>query len=196
MISLVMPIDSAPSRRHAATFYENQESLVTTVAGFIRQGLVSGEPALVIATAEHREAIEIRLQIGFIDVAARKRAGDLVIVDAEELMGTFMIGGSPDPAAFERNVGAFMNQMQRGRARTSVRAYGEIVNVLWQAGSTEAAVKVEMLWNKLASSFDFSLLCGYAMGNFFKEAEGLADVCRLHTHVSHVASGGIDPVVH
>lgn len=34
----------------------------------------------------------------------------------------------------------------------------------------------------LANSHDFSLLCSYAMGNFYKDAS-IDDVCRQHTHV-------------
>jgi hypothetical protein len=30
--------------------------------------------------------------------------------------------------------------------------------------------QVEMLWNRLANIHDFSLLCGYSMGNFYKDA--------------------------
>ena len=45
-----------------------------------------------------------------------------------------------------------------------------------------AAIKLEMLWNHLANTHDFSLLCGYAMGNFYKDAT-IDDVCRHHTHV-------------
>lgn len=39
-----------------------------------------------------------------------------------------------------------------------------------------------MLWNQLALTHDFSLLCGYAMGNFYKDA-AVEDICRQHSHV-------------
>ena len=45
-----------------------------------------------------------------------------------------------------------------------------------------AAIKLEMLWNLLANTHDFSLLCGYAMGQFYKDAT-IDEVCRHHTHV-------------
>ena len=48
----------------------------------------------------------------------------------------------------------------------------------------EAAIKVEILWNKLADKFSFALLCGYAMGNFYKQAKQLEDICALHTYVT------------
>jgi hypothetical protein len=38
------------------------------------------------------------------------------------------------------------------------------------------------MWNDLAKTHTFSLLCGYCVGNFYKEA-GRQDVCDQHTHV-------------
>ena len=42
---------------------------------------------------------------------------------------------------------------------------------------------VEMLWNKLALKYGFALLCGYSMGNFYKQADRIEAVCRHHSHV-------------
>jgi hypothetical protein len=39
-----------------------------------------------------------------------------------------------------------------------------------------------MLWNDLARTFNFSLVCGYSMGNFYKDA-AVEEICRLHTHI-------------
>lgn len=71
----------------------------------------------------------------------------------------------------------------RGRERTPVRAYAEMVDVLWKQGKTEAAVRLEVLWNELASTHVFSLLCGYAIGSFYKQTQQYEEVRSLHTHV-------------
>lgn len=44
---------------------------------------------------------------------------------------------------------------------------------------------VEVLWNDLATRYSFALLCGYAMGSFYKETatRGYEHVCSQHTHV-------------
>jgi hypothetical protein len=57
-----------------------------------------------------------------------------------------------------------------------------MVDVLWQDGLTAAAIRLEMLWNQLAMTHDFSLLCGYSMGSFYKDA-GMRDICAQHSHV-------------
>jgi hypothetical protein len=181
------PVAGAPQphvHHHAVQFYGSEESLFTTVAGFLGEGLVSLQPAVVIATPPHRLAIEEHLCGRLIDCVQARRNGDLVMLDAEELLGQFMIGDEPNAELFEQNVGIVVKQMLDGRGRTVVRAYGEMVDVLWKRGRSEAAIKVEILWNKLADKYSFALLCGYAMGNFYKQAKQLEDICSLHTHVT------------
>jgi MEDS: MEthanogen/methylotroph, DcmR Sensory domain len=179
------PVAPAPIlHRHAVQFYGNEESLFTTVAGFLGEGLVSREPAIIIATPEHCAAIERHLRGRLIDCNQARRNGDLVMLDAEEMLGQFMIGDVPDPELFEETVGLVVQQMLDGRGRIVVRAYGEMVDVLWKEGRTESAIKLEILWNKLALKYSFALLCGYAMGNFYKQPKQLDEVCAQHTHVT------------
>jgi hypothetical protein len=168
---------------HAVQFYGNKDSLFTTVAGFLGEGLVAEQPTIVIATEAHRQAILARLRERFIDVELAQRCRDLVLIDAEEMLDQFMTDDMPDPGLFEDHVGGLIDRSLEGRPRTVVRAYGEMVDVLWQAGRPDAAIRLEMLWNKLARSRGFALLCGYSMGNFYKKAEQFQAVCDLHTHV-------------
>jgi hypothetical protein len=169
---------------HAVQFYTDDVDLYKTVAAFIAEGLVNGQPAVTIMTREHAANIEKTLRTKFIDIDEARRLGDLVILDAEETLNTFMIGGMPDQRLFRRNIGVVIEQAQRGREKVSVRAYGEMVDVLWKKGQSAAAIRLEVLWNELASDYSFALLCGYSMGNFYKQTAGLNEVCELHTHVA------------
>lgn len=168
---------------HAVQFYGDDAELLKTVGMFLSEGLVSGHPALVIATPPHRIAIEKALESHLIDVAAAKRLGDLVMLDAEETLATFMVDQAPVGSLFRRTIGDVIDQTLRGRERTPIRAYGEMVDVLWKQGKTEVAVRLEVLWNNLAETHIFSLLCGYSIGNFYKQTERYQQVCDLHTHV-------------
>jgi len=172
------------SRHHAVQFYENDSSLFATVAGFLSQGLVDGHPAILIATAEHTAAILDHLRGRMIDVAKARALGELTVLDAHQTLATFMVDGKPDPARFEVSVGRMIGTLLQGRPdRTLVRAYGEMVDVLWKDGREDAAIQLELLWNSLAGRYGFALLCGYAMGNFFKQTDRFEEVCRQHTHV-------------
>jgi hypothetical protein len=39
----------------------------------------------------------------------------------------------------------------------------------------------ETLWNQLGSAYDFELLCGYSMGNFYK-GNAIDEIKGQHTH--------------
>ena len=169
---------------HAVQFYGDEDSLFTTVAGFLSQGFVDGHPGIVIATRAHSLAILEHLRGRLIDVDAAQRMRSLIVLDAQQTLDLFMDGDHPDAGRFEESVGGLIAAMLEGREdRILIRAYGEMVDVLWKQGRTEAAVRLEMLWNKLAQRYGFALLCGYSMGNFFKQTKGFEDICREHTHV-------------
>ncbi len=175
--------NGAPAHHHAVQFYGAESSLFTTVAGFLSEGLIAGQPAVVIATPTHVDGICGQLRDRLIDVDEARRAGDLVILDAEEMLSLFMVNGEPDPALFDRNVGGLIRQTIGGDSRTVLRAYGEMVDILWKQGQPDAAIKLEILWNTLADKHRFALLCGYAMGSFYKQPKHAAEVVEQHSHV-------------
>ena len=105
------------------------------------------------------------------------------MLDAVEMLGQFMIGDQPDPELFEKSVGVVIRQALAGRGRTVARAYGEMVDVLWKEGRSEAALALEILWNRSVVRHGFALLCGYSMGNFYKQPKQLELVRDHHTHV-------------
>jgi hypothetical protein len=167
---------------HIVQFYGSDRSLVNTVAAFLAEGLVAAQPAIVIATAAHCSGIVEELGARLVDVPRAIRQGDLIMLDAEATLDLFMVSSGPDPELFEENIGRLIEQASNGR-RTIVRAYGEMVDVLWKQGRTEAAIKLEILWNRLAQKYHFTLLCGYAMGSFYKQTAKLEEVIAQHTRV-------------
>ncbi len=88
----------------------------------------------------------------------------------------------PTPPCFQRALVPVIEKACGRRTDCVVRAYGEMVDVLWKAGQTVAATRLETLWNQLAQTHDFSLLCGYSMGNFYKGA-AQEEICSHHTHI-------------
>jgi len=166
---------------HAVRFYENDASLCRTIADFVGEGLSLGQPALVIATPVHNDALLHELSTRHVEVSAVQASGDLLLLDARDILATFMRDGMPDASLFKTHVPNAIARVCRSR-NVTIRAYGEMVDVLWQDGLTAAAIRLEMLWNQLAATHDFSLLCGYSMGSFYKAA-GMRDICAQHSHV-------------
>ena len=165
---------------HAVRFYEDDTSLCRIVSSFLAEGITAGQPGLVIATAAHNECILANLRTAGIDVETLQRNSEMLMLDAREMLDQFMEGGLPNPERF-RNAAKAALQRVAGSSEKTIRAYGEMVDLLWKEGRSAASIKLEMLWNSLAGTHDFSLLCGYAMGHFYKDVT-VDDVCRQHTH--------------
>jgi hypothetical protein len=174
--------DSASGHFHAVRFYEDTASLSRTVAAFLADGFALGQPALISATPEHRDAVLEELRLRHIDADKVQGAGDLLLLDARQLLGTFMVNDMPEAASFKAHVPAALDHLYRGRTHCAIRAYGEMVDVLVQDGLTAAAIHLEGLWNELAMTHAFSLLCGYALGHFYKDV-GMRAICAQHSHV-------------
>jgi MEDS: MEthanogen/methylotroph, DcmR Sensory domain len=167
---------------HAVRFYEDAQSLARMVATFVAEGFIGGLPAVIVATPEHRDAIIDKLNAMSFDLSHLKRRGDLIVLDARDMLDSFMIDGMPNAEQFEAAMLPVIDKACRKRQDCVIRAYGEMVDVLWKDGFEAAAVRLEMLWNQLANTRQFSLLCGYSMGNFYKAAAFDA-ICHQHTHV-------------
>ena len=167
---------------HAVRFYESERSLAKIVAGFLIEGFSASHPAIVVATPAMRAALVLELAGRRVDVPELHRSGQFLLLDAEEQLATFMTGGQPNPARFDTTMGHAIEQVCRGRTNCRVRIFGQMVDVLWRDGQQDAAIQLEMLWNQLAHKQAFSLLCGYAMGSFYKDSS-FQDIRGQHSHV-------------
>jgi hypothetical protein len=167
---------------HGVQFYNDPDALSRIVGGFVGEGLEQGSPALLIATPDHADRIDHCFRARGIDVDSLKRQGCLVTLDARTTLQLFMVDGMPNPGAFRRVISSALANVRRGRDQGTIRAYGEMVDLLWKDGLEEAAIRLETLWNQLGSNRDFKLLCGYSMGNFYK-GTAIADIYDQHSHL-------------
>jgi signal transduction histidine kinase len=166
-------------------FYEGAEFLVRSVADFLVAGFDAGEPAVVIATPEHRAGLAEALTARGVDVEWNRRRGMLTELDARATLESFMVGASPDAALFNAQLTPVLEKVRRRRRSATIRAFGEMVNLLWCDRNGEGALALEALWNRLAETQQFSLLCGYSMTRFddADDASIFSAICAEHTHV-------------
>ena len=170
---------------HAVQFYDGEDFLADAIASFIAAGIAAGQSVVVFATEAHLGAFTTRLAAQGFGLAELCQAGRLTLRDARQTLDAFMSGTMPDAHQFERTVAPVIEHAAARGNHGVVRAYGEMVDVLWKDGQTLAALRLEELWNDLADRHSFSLLCGYAMGHFYKEAHGddFHEICRRHREV-------------
>ena len=126
---------------------------------YLLGALDEGGVAVVIATPAHRRAIETRLTRAHVDLAAAARSGAYLALDARDTLHALMPGGRLDPGCFERVIGDVITRA--GQAGQPVRAFGEMVWMLWDSGLVNAAVELEEMWDRMGLQHPFSLLCSY-----------------------------------
>ncbi len=168
---------------HVVHFYERESELARTVGRYLTRAARTGAAGIVIATEGHRRAIEAEMEAAGVDPATGCSDGTLILLDAAATIATFVIEGRIDRDAFRHVIGSIVRQaMDTGRP---VRAYGEMVALLWDAGNVLAAIELEELWNELGRELQFDLLCGYHSEsvNGAEHAEALQQICHLHSAV-------------
>src|SRR5687768_4544572 len=176
----------AGDHEHVVQFYESDDFLADSVASFFAAALRSGEACVLIATPAHRAAVEAALaSAGGCDLFAARARGQYVALDAAETLALFMVDGMPDPQRMFELVDTLMRDAAQGRP--GMRAFGEMVALLWAAGNRAAALRLEELWNELQKRHKFTLFCAYPMNGFAADENddepGLGHVCRTHSRV-------------
>jgi hypothetical protein len=169
---------------HLVQFYDTDPaSLVANVAAFIDEGLNAGDSIVVIASPEHSDAFLSAL--GSSRDPRDVRARRFVVLDAAATLDQFMVNGRPNWDRFDTVVGTIVRGLRRAKSGARVRAYGEMVGLLWAAGQTDAAVELEKFWNVLLGGEEFTLYCAYPVDGFaanFRAGHGHDVLCE-HTHV-------------
>jgi MEDS: MEthanogen/methylotroph, DcmR Sensory domain len=185
--------DGAGSHRHFVQFYKADEpALNRNVSGFLWDGLLRGDGLLVIATAQRRESLSSHLARLGADVALARREGQLAMLDAAEMLSRFMVDGQPHPERFQAAVDEALQFARPRAAEAGICAYGEMVGILWEAGQTTAAIRLEEFWNQLLREGGISLFCGYPIDIFADSFERthIHDVLCAHTHVLPTGGDG------
>ena len=168
---------------HAVQFYETDGYLAESIADYIADGLHAGEAGVVIATAAHRAALEARMTALGIDVVAATAEGRYVGLDAQTTLGHLMVEGRLSATAFVTRIGETIVRARGDDGGRRVRAFGEMVALLWADGREEAALELEELWNDLARSIPFALICAYptrAIATGPEPSDGLAAIRGAH----------------
>lgn len=174
---------------HVAHFYMDDDLLASSVADYAAAGLKGGDAVVLIAEPAHLSAFRDELRGRGVDPDHGPESG-IHRLDAEATLGRFMRGGRVVPELFTEVVGGTLSSAATGRA--GVRAYGEMVQVLWQQGNVCGALALEEQWNELGRSLPFSLYCSYRGTLVAAGEEGALDAsCRLHSAV--IADGQLAP---
>ena len=167
---------------HEVQIYGNDREFMDRLSSWVEGGIRAGESVIVIATPAHIEELEIRLRAQHVDLVNARLEDRYIALSAERTLGRFMRNDWPDDESFREVVGEVLARArQNGR---KVRAFGEMVAILWARGHGAATVRLEFLWNQLLRTEKFPLFCAYPRTGFTRGAtDSMAELCALHSKV-------------
>ena len=177
-------VSAAPSD-HIVQLYQDQEFLNRAVCRFAAAAITNGEGVILVPTVAHWDAFRPRLESEGVDVKAAEKRGQLTVVDADNLLPTFMRGGMPDSPVF---LGLAQNVVSKARGDgryPKVRWWGEMVNILWERGDVAASMALEDQFDQLAHEQDIAIFCSFLMDNFDGDvhARMLPRLGENHSHL-------------
>ncbi len=183
------------SADHAVQIYEDDEVLINSLAGFVGDGINCGDTSIVVATPYHIAKLEEKLDQHGINVDALISQNRYVPVDAEEALESFMIDNWPDSPLFFLTVSEMLNPLKaEGRP---IRAFGEMVALLWARGQKGATIQLEYLWNQYFETETFPLFCAYPRDAFTDDPHNsLSGICCAHSKILSGAKGHMTEVVY
>jgi hypothetical protein len=185
----VVRTENLNAGRHIVQFYGRDEELAERVTDYLLGALDDGGVAVVIATPEHRREFETRLGRAGVDLARARDDGLYLPMDAGQALSELMVADKLDSAAFDRVIGTLI--AAAGAGGRPVRAFGEMVALLWDDGLVNDAVRLEEMWEELGGRHPFSLFCGYRADSMARDIDAYAEVCHLHGEIVGSGSGTI-----
>ena len=167
---------------HFVQIYESEEVFMDILASFVSEALKEDHVAVVIATPAHRQELNERLLESGHDLAALLLEDQFICLDAEEMLRKFMVNGWADDELFFQCVADILARaIKNGR---KVRAFGEMVTIMWSKGYYGAAVRLEHLWHGLCAEHSFQLFCAYPEIGFAENgSEAIAHICAAHSKI-------------
>lgn len=177
---------------HLVQIYNDDSAFMDALEGFVTGGLRAGDGLILIGTPEHLAALAHRLDSHGVDVADAIARDQYIALDAEETLAKFMgtLGSMqwPDQTRFEKVVDELLARASTGPdgrpGGRRVRAFGEMVALLWKQGHTGATVRLENLWHEFCQKKAFCLFCAYPRAFFTQNAEeSMQQICDAHSKV-------------
>jgi hypothetical protein len=179
-------LERAEPAEHVVHLYgENDALLTASVSRYLGEGLRRGDGLLVIATKDHTDAIKRELELA--DPARTPAAiaeGRLVFLDAGITLARIM-DGELRWERFERTIAPALDEVRARSHCSAVRAFGEMVGLLWVAGQFAAASQLEDFWNRLMQEHAIALFCAYPVDIYNGDCSmaALSTILGAHTHM-------------
>ena len=180
---------------HVIQIYEHDDVFLDTLASFVGGGINAGECCIVIATHSHLTALENRLTSYGVHLETLLLDDRYIPINAEQLLFSFIVNGWPDKERFLESVAGLI---ERGRLHNrKIRAFGEMVALLWAQGFHGATIQLEHLWSKLCTQHPLSLFCAYPKSGFTEDVNAsMTHICCAHSKMIDGSQKALTDVIY
>lgn len=166
---------------HLIQIYESEKIFLDTLEGFAGAGILAGDSVVIVATASHLQSLNERLRKQGFNLESLALEHKYIPLEANETLSKFMVNDWPDEDLFRSLVSALLRNATKNNRK--VRAFGEMVAVLWEKGLNGATVQLEHLWCDLHKG-GFTLYCAYPKNGFTQSpGESIDTICKAHTKI-------------
>jgi DNA-binding NarL/FixJ family response regulator len=173
-----------PPCDHDVQFYSEEEPFLLSLSRFIEDGLLGGNVVIVVVTEPHRRRLLQILKDQGVATATAVEQGRFVHLEATETLSTFMQDGEISQTRFFSIFGRIIHnaEMVNALMHKRILVFGEMVAVLCERGQVEAVIQLERMWNELARTRSFYLLCGYPVSEV-RDGGLYEKICAEHSTV-------------
>ena len=164
---------------HVVQIYENEQNFIHVLAQFVISGLEDGDGVIVIATSDHLLALNALFNESGINTDRLTDTQYFPLV-AEKVLEKFMVNGWPNEKLFNEIISSLIRKVRNNNRK--VRAFGEMVAILWQQGHSNATGQLERLWSNFCTNEMFCLFCAYPKSSFHHDINSsLEQICSEHS---------------
>lgn len=172
---------------HIVQIYDDSAVFLDALEGYVAGGLRAGDGVIIIGTPATRDAMDARLAQhearGEFNMRHARSSDQYITLDADETLSLFMRNGWPDESLFKDVITHLLGR-SRGEGERRVRAFGEMVALLWAQGHNGATVRLEHMWHRLCQNQAFCLFCAYPRVGFTQRTdESICEICAAHSRV-------------
>jgi MEDS: MEthanogen/methylotroph, DcmR Sensory domain len=170
---------------HLVQIYASDDIFLDSLEGFVAGGIKADDGVIVIATAAHLGHLHHRLTERGLHVNLACANDQYIPWEAESALSKFMVDGWPDENLFAEFVKELITRAGKNGRR--VRAFGEMVALLWAHGNNGATVRLEHIWHRFCTEYAFSLFCAYPRIGFTQDvAASIQEICAAHSKIVEV----------
>jgi hypothetical protein len=147
---------------------------------------------IMIATAAHTKSFREQLRAAGLPTEPLERDRRLQFLDAQETLTSFLVDDEPEWIRFEEKIGDLIKETRALPETTGIRAFGEMVDLLWKEGRLSAATRLEGFWNRLRRAEPMTLFCAYTVDVLGPGASSadLQELISTHSELLPARSNG------